>query len=308
MIKFRKITALLVASMLLFSTVMVSAQEIDNTVQGKLVAMENGMYGHAQTGALVERTNKLEKDYLGMHPTGTLISRIDSLYNILYDNTSTPSVITQLNAIEWAVTHEVTMNSIQARSEQLETVIEGGPKEGTLKKRIAKLGELAFGGVKIPIVQTSVPMDTLVKIALVTPIKSQEVKVGDTIKYQVAEDVIINGTLIFAKGAPGTGTVNKVTQARNFGRDAKVEVSFDQTTAIDGSTVTTFLGEKAKQEMKSVAMAAGATVAGMVLLGPIGAVTGAFINGKNIDIEAGTEIYIQTKADTTVYGIQTATK
>ncbi|WP_019551897.1 hypothetical protein [Propionispira raffinosivorans] len=308
MMKFRKITSLLLAGMFFFSTVMVSAQEIDNTVQGKLVAIENGMYGHTQTGALLERTNKLEKDYLGMHPTGTMISRIDNLYNILYDNTSAPSAITQLNAIEWAVTHEVTMNSIQARSEQLETVIEGGPKEGTLKKRIAKLGELAFGGVKIPLVQTSIPTDTLVKIALVTPIKSQELKVGDTIKYQVAEDVMINGTLVFAKGAPGIGTVNKVTQARNFGRDAKVEIGFDQTTAIDGSTVTTFLGEKAKQEMKSVAMAAGATVAGMVLLGPIGVVTGAFINGKNINIEAGTELYIQTKEDTTVFGIQAAAK
>ena len=60
--------------------------------------------------------------------------------------------------------------------------------------------------------------------------------------------------------------------------------------------------------MKSVAMAAGATVAGMVLLGPIGAVTGAFINGKNINIEAGTELYIQTKTDTTVYGIQATAK
>lgn len=308
MMKFRKITSLLLAGMFLFSTVMVSAQEIDNTVQGKLIAIENGMYGHQQTGALMERTNKLEKDYLGMHPTGTLINRIDSLYNILYDNTSAPSAITQLNAIEWAVTHEVTMNSIQARSEQLETVIEGGPKEGTLKKRIQKLGELAFGGVKIPIVQTTVPTDTLVKIALVTPIKSQELKVGDLVKYQVAEDVMLNGTLIFAKGAPGIGTVNKVTQARNFGRDAKVEIAFDQTTAIDGSTVKTFLGEKAKQEMKSLAMTAGATVAGMVLLGPIGVVTGAFINGKNINIEAGTELYIQTKADTTVYGIQAAAK
>ena len=306
--KFRKITSLLLAGMFLFSTVMVSAQEIDNTVQGKLVAIENGMYGHPQTGALMERTNKLEKDYLGMHPTGTLINRIDNLYNILYDNTSAPSAITQLNAIEWAVTHEVTMNSIQARSEQMETVIEGGPKEGTLKKRIQKLGELAFGGVKIPIVQITVPTDTLVKIALVTPIKSQELKVGDLVKYQVAEDVMLNGTLIFAKGAPGTGTVNKVTQARNFGRDAKVEIAFDQTTAIDGSTVKTFLGEKAKQEMKSVAMTAGATVAGMVLLGPIGVVTGAFINGKNINIEAGTELYIQTKVDTTVYGIQAAAK
>lgn len=306
MMKIRKLTSLLLAGIFLFSTVAASAEAIDDTVQGKLIAVENGMYGHVQTGALLERTNKLEKDYFGVHPSGTMISRIDNLYNVLYNNQTTPSAITQMNAIEWAITHEVTMNSIQARSEQMETVIEGGPKEGTLQKRIANLGELAFGGVKIPIIQTTVPADTLVKIKLVTPIKSQELKVGDVIQYQIAEDVIVNGkTLVFAKGAPGTGIVNKVTQARNFGRDAKVEIGFNQTTAIDGSTVTTFLGEKAKQEMKSVAMAAGATVAGMVLLGPIGVVTGAFVNGKNINIEAGTELYIQTKTDTSVDGIQT---
>jgi hypothetical protein len=59
MMKFRKITSLLLAGMFFFSTVMVSAQEIDNTVQGKLVAIENGIYGHQQTGAMLERTNKL---------------------------------------------------------------------------------------------------------------------------------------------------------------------------------------------------------------------------------------------------------
>ena len=73
--------------------------------------------------------------------------------------------------------------------------------------------------------------------------------------------------------------------------------------AIDGTDVETMLGQESKEKMESVAMAAGASVAGMVLLGPIGIIGGAFVHGKNIDLPEGTELYIQTKNDTTLYGL-----
>ena len=58
--------------------------------------------------------------------------------------------------------------------------------------------------------------------------------------------------------------------------------------------------------MESMAMAAGASLAGMVLLGPIGIIGGVFIKGKNINLPAGTELYIQTKNETSLYGLSTA--
>ena len=57
--------------------------------------------------------------------------------------------------------------------------------------------------------------------------------------------------------------------------------------------------------MQHLAMAAGASLAGIAVLGPLGIVAGAFVHGKNIDLPAGTELYIQTQSDTTVYGVQT---
>ena len=69
--------------------------------------------------------------------------------------------------------------------------------------------------------------------------------------------------------------------------------------------MTTFIGEEAKKEMQHLAMAAGASLAGIAVLGPLGVVAGAFVHGKNVDLPAGTELYIQTKTDTTVYGVQT---
>jgi hypothetical protein len=44
-------------------------------------------------------------------------------------------------------------------------------------------------------------------------------------------------------------------------------------------------------------------VAGIALLGPVGIVGGAFIRGQEIDIPAGTQMFVQTKEDATVFGI-----
>jgi hypothetical protein len=167
------------------------------------------------------------------------------------------------------------------------------------------LGTFAFGSETLPINEVKVPANTLIKIALVDPVNSKDLKKGDTVKYQVADDVILDGVLLFAKGEPGVGTVTKVEPARNFGRNAEVNIDFNDTKAMDGTEVETFIGEEAKKEMKNLAMAAGASIAGMVLLGPIGIIGGAFVHGKDINLPAGTELYIQTKADTTLYGVMT---
>ena len=138
-----------------------------------------------------------------------------------------------------------------------------------------------------------------------TPINAKNLKVGDTIEYQVADDVFVGDVLVFTKGSRGEGTVTKVKQAKNFGRNAAVDVDFKNTKALDGTYVTTFIGEEAKKEMQHLAMAAGASLAGIAVLGPLGVVAGAFVHGKNVDLPAGTELYIQTQSETTVYGVQT---
>ena len=307
----KKIMAIMLSLVFVVSsagTAMAAETADTSTIQGKLTSVENVMYGAQQTGALMDRVNRLEKDYLGTHPVTSMVDRINGLYATMFDNTSQPSVLTQMNAVEWAITHNVSMASVKDRIANMEVTIEGSPKEGTYKSRIATLGGFAFGGSTIPLSHIMVPANTLIKISLVTPVNTKNLKVGDKVEYQVAEDVTENGLLIFAKGAPGEGTVTKVVPARNFGRDAEIEIDFKETRSVDGTAVDTFLGEEAKKEMKSMAMAAGASIAGMVILGPVGIVTGAFVQGHNIDLPAGTEMYIQTKSDVELYGIQTAGK
>lgn len=302
----RKITALAMAFAFLFSTLASAQSGLENTVMGKLNAAENALYGNAQTGALLDRLSKFEMDFYGAATTDAMVDKVDRIYADMFDNADgEASVLTKVNAIEWSITHAVTGAPLKTRIENLETLIEGSPNSGAYSERIGMLTSLAFSDGMLSMTEKTVDLDTLIKIRLLTPIDSKTASVGDKIAYQVAEDVIVEGALVFAKGAEGAGTITKVSQSQNFGRDAKVEVSFDQTTAIDGAVVETYLGEKAKKEMESMALAAGASVAGMALLGPVGIVTGAFVKGKNINIPEGTEMYIQTKSQTLVHGIQT---
>ena len=305
MMKFRKLFSAMLSAVFLISSMGMAAASTPETVQDKLAAVEKDTYGVEQTGALVERINKLEKDYDGTHRSGSMMARVNAIYDEVYTNSTKPSTLADLNAIEWNIDHQVSMNSVEKRIADMEMSINGKTDEGTYKQRIQALSKASFGSETLPLEQTLVPANTLIKVALVDPVNTKNLKKGDTVRFKVANDVIVNSKLVFAKGLPGEGTVKKVQQARNFGRNAKLDIDFNNTKSIDGTDVDTFMGEESTKEMKNLAMAAGASLAGIVVLGPIGIIGGAFVNGKNIDLPVGTEFYIQTKADTTLYGVAT---
>ena len=194
---------------------------------------------------------------------------------------------------------------VETRVTDMETEVSGKTSEGTYNARIRKLADFAFGANALPIELTTVTGNTLVKIALTDEVTSKNVKKGDTVCFQVAEDVIVDGRLVFAKGEPGTAVVAKVQQARNFGRNAKLELTDYRVKSMDGTLVDCYVGAEAENEMKQYAMAAGASLAGIIILGPIGVIGGAFVKGKDIDLPVGTEMFIQTKADTSLYGVTT---
>lgn len=301
----RKLLGVLLAAIMLFETMgLAMAAEPGGTMADKLEAVERTAYGTKQTGALLDRVNKLEKDFEGENaPTQNVMQRVDNLYATMFKNDNGPSLVTRLNAIEWAITQTVGMDSIQKRVSEMEITMTGAPSEGTYRGRIDTLAGYAFGTKEIPLARIEMPTNTLVKVSLVTPVNAKNIKVGDRIEIKAEEDVIENGRLLFAKGAPGYGEVTKVKQAGNFGRDAEVQIDFKALRTMDGTDTAMTLGEESKEKMQSMAFAAGASVAGMVLLGPIGIIGGAFVKGKNIDLPAGTELYIQTAAPASIYGL-----
>lgn len=290
------------------ATALVSAQSgADMTVLDKTTAVEKIVYGAEQTGSLVERVSKIEKDMYGTETKDALVTKVDRVYGYIKESSpATPSFAIKLNAVEWVLTHDLTAQPVKTRIENLERVMFGNPTQGSFDGRLTKLVKLAFPDGQLEVAASSIAKDSLIKIKITTKLDTKSSRAGDPVEFQVLDDVYSGGLLVIGKGSPGVGKVTKVEPAKNFGRDAKLEVSFDNVIAIDGTTIDTFLGEKAKEETKSLATAAGATVAGLVILGPIGIVGGAFVQGQDVTIPAGTMLYIQTKSDAEVYGIKTS--
>jgi len=276
----------------------------DMAVLDKVALVEKFFGGTEQTGPLVERISKLEKEIWGKDIRGSLVARADKLYSYCRVNSENePSFLIKMNAVEWTLTNMVTTEPVKLRIENLERLLNGQVGTGPYENRLNQMLEYAYVAGTVTLTNVTVDKDNLLKIKLITPLSTRTSRPGDVVAFQIEEDIYIDGSLIIAKGAQGKGKVNKVEGSKNFGRDAQMEVSFDTVEAIDGSVISTLLGEKAKEENKSVAIAAGASFAGMVILGPIGIVGGAFVHGKEVTIPEGTTIYIQTQETSSLYGI-----
>ena len=300
---FRKLVAVAVLFMFSFSSLAFAAGQ-EMTILDKVSATEKFFYGTEQTGALVERVNKLDRDVYGEESHDSLAGKVDKLYtNVKSTSVDAPSFLLRLNAVEWALNHNVTNQPAKNRLEGVEHTLFGNVTEGPYETRLEKLLTVSYTDGILNVNQTTIPMDMLIKIKMVTPVGSKTSRTGDAFIYQAAQDVYVNGVLVIPQGAQGTGKILKVEQAKNFGRDGELQLNFDTIDAVDGTSIPVLLGDKAKEENKSLATAAGASLAGMAILGPIGIVGGAFVHGKDVNIPAGTEFYIQTKSDLEVTGL-----
>lgn len=280
------------------------ALRAEQTPMERIAIAEQIVYGAEQAGSLVERTSKLEKDLFGLPGREALMAKVDRIYIYVRESSvNEPSLVYKLNALEWSLTQSVSKGSLQYRLESLEKTVAGVVGKGPLDARISRLMTITFSGAKLQTGQATLVKDSLIKIKTVTPLDSKKNRTGEPVEFVVAEDVYSAGLLVIAKGAVGRGKLSKVDPAQNFGRDAKIEIAFETVEALDMTLVATMLGEKAKKETESMAIAAGAGVAGMILLGPIGVVGAAFVHGKNITIPEGTLLYIQSQNDVELIGM-----
>lgn len=275
------------------------------TAIGKTSLLERTYFGAEQTGAFVERVVKLEKEIMGNETNSSLLDKVDTLY--VYTTVSSPeapSFLLKLNAAEWLFNHTISNLPAKDRLEGLEKTLFGSASSGPLDVRMGRLMRVAFPSGRIDVSQISIPKDTLLKIRTLSKIDSTKSRVGDFIAFKLVDDVYINGYLAIPRGTQGRGRITEVQQKANFGRDAKVEIAFDSVESLDGTIVKTILGEKAKEQTRSLALAAGASVAGLVILGPIGIVGGVFVHGEEVMIPTGTDMFIQTAAEEQLFGAQ----
>ncbi|NLK07185.1 MAG: hypothetical protein GX316_00630 [Firmicutes bacterium] len=264
------------------------------------------LYGQVKDGSLIERLNGLEYDVFSDQKSGPILVRIEDLktYLMLGSGVS-DSLQLKLNAIEWMMYQKVSADEVLfARLEQLENDMFGEMQPGSVIERADTLLTMVWATDKLNVDLVTVPKETLVKIKLLTELDSSKNKVGDRVRYRVIEDVIIKDRLVVPAGIEGLGRVQDVTAAKRLGMDGKLTVDFGTLTAIDGTGVSLVMSEKATEKNKSLELAAGAGMAGVILLGgPIGLAGAYFVKGKDVSIATGTEFYVEVMRDARVSGL-----
>jgi len=133
----------------------------------------------------------------------------------------------------------------------------------------------------------SVPPGTAVLLQFDDEVSTKTAKKGDRIHLRVYTDVVVNGKTLIKQDAPATGTVTNVRKPRSFGRRGELKVRLENVTDVTGARVPL---EPYSTGDRFKATGPGAAGAGLVVLGPVGLVGGAFVKGSHITIDKGTRI------------------
>lgn len=277
------------------------------TISGRMDRVDQVVYGEVKDGSLLDRISSVDNLIYGKgNMTGDgLDDRVSNAYLDVVNsgNDAAPSISARTNALEYYLTDEVKREALADRIGNLEKTVFGKEKTGAIDQRSAELEKAVYGDQHFEMKEVLLPEKTVFKIAINDKVSSKTNMVGDEVAFTVREDVKVGNNLVLPKGSQGSGVITKVSQPKSFGRSGKLDISFDQVFSLDDEPIPTVLGPEAKEKLKMEAAAVGASAVGALALGPIGLVGGFFVKGKDVEIPAGTELYIQTQSSVTTKGL-----
>ena len=303
---FRKTILLVIFCLTIFSLTALEAKAaVPPTAVGKLGAVEEELYGTEQAGALIERVSRLEFDLYSESHSMPILERIDHMYVDVKgsEELHAPTFISRLNAVEWMFTKTITKRPAKTRLEELEKMIAGEVSVGGLVQRLRSLLAMVYTQGDIAVEHTVLPKDSLIKVSLLQEVNGKLAREGEIIKFRAEENIFVGNLLIVPKGATGEATITKIKRSSNFGRDGRVDMDFKELLTIDGTRVPLYLGELSKKATESQIATAGASAAGMLIFGPVGAIGGIFVHGKEAVIPAGAVFYTQVRDDISLNGL-----
>jgi len=137
---------------------------------------------------------------------------------------------------------------------------------------------------------------TPVKLRTARTISSADAHPGDTLDFEVLEDVMAKNTIVIPKGGIAWGTVTEAQPKRRMGRGGKLDVNIDSVRLVDGEKAAL----RAVKDTKGgghVGAMTGAMVATSIVFFPAAPLF-LFMHGKDITIPKGTEITAYISGDT----------
>ncbi len=156
----------------------------------------------------------------------------------------------------------------------------------------AELGPSNFTSAKGFVLEDGTP----VRMRINRTISSADAHVGDTVDFEVLQDISVNGTLVVPKGGLAFATVTAAQPKRRMARGGKLDINIDYVKLVSGDKAAL----RAVKELSGGGHT-GAMVGGMVATGIIffpAAPFFLFMHGKDITIPKGTEVTAYVNGDT----------
>ena len=136
---------------------------------------------------------------------------------------------------------------------------------------------------------------TPIKMRINRTISSSDAHTGDTVDFEVLEDISVNGTPVIAKGGLAFATVTEAQSKRRMARGGKLDINIDYVKLLSSEKAAL----RAVKDMKGGGHT-GAMVGGMVATSIVffpAAPFFLFMHGKDISIPKGTEITAYVNGD-----------
>jgi hypothetical protein len=134
-----------------------------------------------------------------------------------------------------------------------------------------------------------------VKLRLNRTISSSDAKVGDTVDFEVLQDISVNGTLVVPKGGLAYATVTEAQAKRRMGRAGKLDINIDYVKLVDGDKAALRAIKEVQGGSHVVGMTAGIVATSLIFFPA--APFFLFMHGKDITIPKGTELTAYVSGD-----------
>lgn len=129
---------------------------------------------------------------------------------------------------------------------------------------------------------------TVVRLKLMQDLNSGTAQPGQTIAFEVLDNVVIDGKTIIAEGAPGLGHVVDAEPKKSFGRAGKLTFQLEYVKAVDGSKIPVRATSVSQGDGKGLTTGVAVGVSALVFFPAAPAFL--LIKGKNISVPKGQHI------------------
>jgi len=136
---------------------------------------------------------------------------------------------------------------------------------------------------------------TPVKMRINRTISSGDAHVGDTVDFEVLQDISVNGTLVIPKGGLAFATVTEAQAKRRMARGGKLDINIDYVKLLSSERAALRAVKEVKGGGHTGAMTGGIVATSLVFFPA--APFFLFMHGKDISIPKGTEITAYVSGD-----------